>query len=241
MTAPGTADPGAVVHIAMDVFLLPVGRDRYELYFEPPDGDGDDEPAATDGGVVAGLRRRFSALLREADQAPPADEPAPGLVGRIRRRLMRFIAERVAEQRLLWRLRQVSRARVHVPGDLEPARAEAVVRGMLQRDADRHLRWLLVHLVGLVLSAPLIVVPGPNLFGYFFTFTVLGHFFALRGAKHGLSGVTWVVERSEALAGLRAALGLGAAERRQRVAEVANRLRLERLPRFFERIAVRTA
>lgn len=224
----------------MDVFLIPMGRERYELYFEPPESDQPEEAAEESGGIVARLSRRFHEMLREAERPEPADG-APGFVGRVQRRLMCFIAERIQEQRLLWRLRHARAVAVYVPDDLDGAAAQAVIHGMLQRDADRHLRWGAVHLVGLLASAPLMFVPGPNVVGYFFTFTVVGHFFALRGARRGLSRIAWRVVPNGTLAEFRSAMHLAPPERRRRIVELAGRLRLERLPRFFERTAVRTA
>lgn len=240
-TSTGTGAGAGLVHKDMDVFLIPIGGAQYELYFEPPETD--EEVEARPEGVFGGLRRRFAAMLREAERGEPAGggERAPGLLARAHRRLMRFVSERVIEQRLLWRLRRTHAATVQVPGDLDVAEAERMVRDMLQRDADRHLRLLFAHLFGLILSAPFVVVPGPNVLGYFFIFTVVGHFLALRGARHGLSEVAWTIRQNDTLAELRATLSLASPERRRRVTELAQRLRLERLPVFFERIVVPTA
>ncbi|MGE3275303.1 MAG: hypothetical protein AB7O67_09340 [Vicinamibacterales bacterium] len=224
----------------MDVFLIPTSRDRYELYFEAPDADVAEAPHDRAGGFFSGVRRRFAEMLREAE-APPREADEAGGLGRLQRRLMCFISERVQEQRLLWRLRHATAVDVHVPNDMTTATARQVVLGMLQRDADRHLRWGAVHVVGLLASAPLMFVPGPNVVGYFFTFTVVGHFLAWRGARRGLSRITWQVVPNDTLAEFRVALRLTPPERRRRIAELAGRLRLERLPRFFERIAVPTA
>ena len=59
-----------------------------------------------------------------------------------------------------------------------------------KRDADRHLR-------SARRCTPLALIavgagrarPGPNVLGYFFTFTVVGHFLAWRGARRGLHEV----------------------------------------------------
>jgi hypothetical protein len=54
----------------MDVYLVPIGRDRYELYCEVPD-----EPEATvdetSTGFVSRMKHRFMALLAEAERVIP--------------------------------------------------------------------------------------------------------------------------------------------------------------------------
>ncbi|MEW6323702.1 MAG: hypothetical protein AB1635_21735 [Acidobacteriota bacterium] len=228
----------------MELYLVPVPRGGYELYFEPRHDDEDGLAGADEGGWFAGLRRRFQDMLREAEDElhnGGSAPPAAGLWTRARRQMMRWIATRVMEQRMLWHLRTAPAVTVHVPGDLPEPEAQRIVRQMMQLDADRHLRWMLVHMVGLALSAPLAFIPGPNLFGYFFTFTVVGHFLAMRGARHGLSGVRWTMRPSPPLEQLRAALAARGADRRRIVTGVADALRLQRLASFFERIAIPTA
>ena len=64
------------------------------------------------------------------------------------------------------------------------------VRAMLKKDADHHLKWLFIDLTLLLASAPLMVIPGPNLPGFYFTFQVAGHFLSWRGAKQVLGDTT---------------------------------------------------
>jgi Mitochondrial K+-H+ exchange-related len=228
----------------MDVFLIPVGQGRYELYYEPPD----EEPSRTDEPHAPGFfrqwSRRFGEMLREAEQERHRSVEAveaPGLLARARQRMMRFIVERIAEWRLLWHLRSADEVTAHVPADMDPGDAERLMRAMLKADADRHRRWLIVDLLLLAASAPLALVPGPNVLAYYFTFNVVGHFLAMRGARRGLSQVTWRVVPTEALSELRRVLALGEPHRERTLHEVATRLRLQHLARFFRRIAVRTA
>lgn len=230
----------------MEVFLIPIGRDRYELYFEPA-ADETPEEADDDGGWFRGLRRRFGEILREAeaerhrrhhDVARPEGQ---GMGTRIKRRILRFVVEQIAEQRLLWHLRRTDAVDLHAPSDLDAAQAQRIVREGLQRDADRHTRWLFVHGIGLAFAIVLIPIPGPNLIGYYFTFTVVGSFLSMRGARRGLRHVRWNVRPNTVLADLRSALSLGPPEREQRVHDVAERLRLRHLATFFERVAVPTA
>jgi len=84
---------------------------------------------------------------------------------------------------------------------------------------------------------PFVVVPGPNVFGYFFTFTVVGHFLAFRGARRAVSEVRWSVERDAALTAIGHAVSASAPDRYRRIHEAAAPLRLAHLARFVERMA----
>lgn len=228
----------------MNVFLIPIGTSEYELYYEAPE-----EPVAAKAevgesvGVFARWRQRFNDMLREAEEQRHQDatDDPPGLLQRARRRMMRYVVERIAEQRLLWHLRNVEAATVHVPSDISEDEALKVIKTKFKSDADRHLRWMVVDLVLLGASAPLMFVPGPNIVAYYFTFNVVGHFLAMRGARRGLNGVTWTMRPSTPLTELRAALSLQEPHRYRRVSDVASRLHLQHLARFFDRIAVPSA
>ena len=150
---------------------------------------------------------------------------------------MRWIVERAAEQRLLWHLRTAQSATLEAPDDLAAADALAILKRGLKRDADRHLRLFVVHGLGLVISVALILIPGPNVLGYFLTFTTVGHLLAWRGAANGLKSVAWQVSASPVVTELRQALVLGSPERERRVHAVAERLGLQHLTTFFARLA----
>jgi hypothetical protein len=224
----------------MDGYLGPVGRSRYEPYCEVPDEP--DEGAADDverPGLFRRLRQRFQEMLAEAERErrQPRAPRAPGWAARLKARMMRWIAESIAEQRLLWHLRRQSHACLHYPDDLDGEQASTVLRGQLQRDFEKHRFWLIVDSLGLLASGALAVVPGPNLLAYYFAFRVVGHYLSMRGARQGLSGVEWRAEPSEPLSDLRRALDLEPSVRVRQVEHVAARLRLEHLARFFERAA----
>ncbi len=84
----------------------------------------------------------------------------------------------------------------------------------------------------------LILVPGPNIVGYYFAFRVVGHYFSVRGAGRGLKDVIWTYEASAALTDLKGALSLDPIGRLRQAEEVASRLRLDHLATFFQRAAV---
>lgn len=225
----------------MRVFLIPIGGDEYEPYFEPPEED--DEAAAEDAGWFDRLRHRLRQMLREAEaerhrRHESGVRPPAGLMARLQRKVMRWIVERAAEQRLLWHLRTATDVTLDAPDDLAGARALEVMKRGLKRDADRHLRWFVVHALGLLVSVALILVPGPNVVGYFLTFTTVGHLLAWRGAQHGYRRVVWTVAPSALLTELRAVLPLDPAARVRRVHDLAERLGLQHLATFFERLAL---
>lgn len=229
----------------MDVYLIPTTTaGHYELYYEAPDDQPeDDESAGT--GIIARMRRRFADTLREAEEwrhRRHDQNPEPtGFFSRLRRRVMGFVIERIAEQRLLWHLRKAPEVCARIPADMSEAEAERIIRAMLKKDADHHLKWLLIDLALLLLSAPLIVVPGPNIPGFYFTFQVVGHFLSWRGAKQGLAKVKWTFKPSEDLAELRQVMTLAPSQRHARFRQLAERLRLEHLATFCEDVAAPTA
>jgi hypothetical protein len=154
---------------------------------------------------------------------------------------MGFIVERIAEQRLLWHLRKAAEMCVHVPTDLMESDADVIVRAMLTRDADHHRTWFWIDGVLLLLCLPLVVIPGPNIPGFYFTFQVFSHYLSWTGAKNGLALSPWPVRSCVELSELRAAMRLPSAPRQRRFRELAEQLRLEHLPTFLEDVAARPA
>ena len=226
----------------MDVFLVPVGRDRYECYYEAPDDDEVPEPVEGQG-FFARLRQKFNEQLKEAERARhqrAIDEPKTFL-GRLHKRSLRWIAERIAEQRLLWHLRRADVATLHVSADLPPGEAESIMRASMKRDADFHRNRLIPHTLALIAAGAVAFVPGPNVLGYLFTFTVVGHFLSWRGAVHGLHRVAWTVTPNAALTELKGAFALPAGERHRVISEVAQRLHLPKLARFVEQMSASPA
>jgi hypothetical protein len=219
----------------MDVFVVPAGADRYELYHEA-DSDAPLEAADAPGGF-GGLRRKFHEMLAAAEHhRHHAPGPPAGWTGRVGRRVMRLVAEAVAEQRLLWRLRHHREASLVFPSDMTEAEAFAFLRPTLARDRDRHRFWMGVHALLAAITGPLFFfVPGPNLVAYYFVFRFVGHYLAWRGARHGLDGVRWTALADDSLAEIRRALALDAEERNRRVAAAAARLRLAHLAAFVRR------
>ncbi len=226
----------------MDVYVIPIGRDRYELYCESPAPAAGPEPGETSGNWVSRLRQRFADMVQEAEmnERGGASQPSgTGSWGRIKGRFLAWVAERIAEQRLLWNLRHEEAVRLAHPADMTFDQALTLVRRMLRRDHDRHRLWLVVNGVLLVLSAVLAIVPGPNLVAYYFAFRVVGHWFSMRGASQGLSHISWTGEASPRLADLRQAVLHDGGLRLVEVEAIGADLGLPSLAAFVERVAPR--
>ena len=223
----------------MNVFLVPVGGRRYQLYVEV---SSEEPPTAGEAETSFGARQvqRFRSMLTEAERERlrrERGEPSEG--GGLWRAVMRKIAETVAEQRLLWHLRQQTAVRLVHPDDLSGSAAVAEATRHCAEDFQKHRRWLAIHLVvAVVTGVVFFLVPGPNLIAYYFVFRAVGHYFAMRGARQGASAVEWRAEASPLLTAVREALQLPAAERSARLTEIADALHLQHLAGFVTRVAV---
>jgi Mitochondrial K+-H+ exchange-related len=229
----------------MDVYVLPVASGRYELYCEHDGADGD-----VVGEVPPGRFARIYANFKEA-LARVEEERLSGVTRvhdgprswteRMKDRGLCWIAEKIAEQRLLWRLRNETELLLHYPDDIAEDVAIATAREDLQREVDRHGKWIVIDGLLFAASGVLFFVPGPNIVAYYFGFRLAGHYLSRRGAKHGLTEVRWQSCASPQLSRLRRVLGLNPDERDREVHEVASALHLPHLAKFFERISAKTA
>jgi hypothetical protein len=175
------------------IYLIPVGADRYELYWEeaaePADAVGE-----VRSGLLARLAKHFRTWLarveRERRQDSAGAAPSntrPGLFRRLKDRALAKIAETIAEQRVLWHLRHESEAHAMFPDDLSESQAAAVIQRMLERDRARHRWWVAVYAGSFALSGLLAVLPGPNVLAYYLAFRLVGHYLSMKGARRGLS------------------------------------------------------
>jgi hypothetical protein len=239
----------------MDVFVIPVGRDRYELYCEPSHDAEAEEPAAPPAGLVDKLKHRATTLLRaaekrqqERDKLGVAAEPPTGpFYRRIQDHVLEWASRRIAEQRLLWNLRgQKTAVAVH-PHDMPFDQVETLIRRTLERDYERHRRWFIIDgiafLATFILLGPLFfLIPGvANIPAIYFGFRALGHYLSMGGATHGLREIRWTGKPCPPLDELRDLVMLEPDVRDARVHDIAARLRLQHLSTFFERVAVRHA
>src|SRR4051812_46411856 len=128
----------------MDVFLVPLGPERHELYCEPSEDDeASVDTAAPAPGFLARMRRRFTEMLRAAEaararRARGEDGPIDTWWERPRARVLAKVAAAVAEQRLLWPLRPLPAAHLYHPSDMTGERAIALMGASMVRDRDRH-------------------------------------------------------------------------------------------------------
>jgi hypothetical protein len=106
------------------------------------------------------------------------------------------------------------------------------------RARRQHGWWLLLNTLGVILTAILVLLPGPNLIGYYFLFRVVAHYLSWSGARHALEGVLWRPTAEPALTELGTLARLPREARASRVAAIASQLRLTRLEAFFDRVAV---
>ena len=231
----------------VDVYLVPVGSNRYELYCESAEIDDLDDVETT--GKQANMYARFRLMLHEAQQARrarrlasvPADPKIRlSWTERLRNWIFGNITESLAEWRLLWHLRKQSVAILAYPSDIEADRALSETLDILQRDSERHRRRLVISAIAAAVLGPLLFfVPGPNLVAYYFWFLAVGHLLAWRGAKHGLTVVKWQMRSNAPLVDLRRIFDLEPEAREIHVRNVEARLGLDLLSAFVERMVVR--
>jgi hypothetical protein len=218
------------------VFLMPLGGQRYELYYERQQTGAEEPPPPAGDGWFAGLRQKFSVMLKQAEEHDDSAEPSEGLVARLQARTMAWVAERIAEQRLLWNLRGCDAAVVTYPDDLSFEQVMGIVKQSLRADYGRHMRWLIVDTLLFIASGIFFFIPGPNLIAYFFAFRLVGHWLSMRGAAHGRDETSWSGQPSTQLTALRAAIAGPAHERGRAIEAIADQLGLTRLAVFVDRM-----
>ena len=226
------------------MYLVPVAPERYQLYCESA-VEGVPEMPAEGSGLWKRLSARFTTMLAaiereheriERSRAAARLRRRKGWPARLRMRAVRWLAEKVADQRLLWHLRTEREVCAFYPAGLPDGRAMRVIRDSLSREFGRHRWWLAANTLAGIASLALMPLPGPNVIGFYFAFRIVGHFLSVRGARQGLDAITWRLRESALLAELGASLGLSAGERQRVVGEVSRQLGLRRLPKFFERM-----
>jgi hypothetical protein len=224
----------------MDVFLVPIDAQDHELYCEVPDAPPDDDGPPK--GMFRSLMHRFRAMLAAAERERKArlageavDEP-DGWWARMKVRTLRWAAESIAEQRLLWHLRSCKQASLGYPADLSDSAARAAMRAHLSRDYDEHRRWLILDIIAFVASGLLMLVPGPNVVAYYFAFRLVGHYLSMRGARHGLDVTSWELCPLDELREIRLLVHADAPDRPARLRAIQEKLRLDHLASFVERM-----
>ena len=219
----------------MIVYLVPVGKTRFELYAEPPE---DLSPAPPpDAGRLQRWTHIIGVRWHELVDAARRGQGS-GRMARLRDAAVRRLAETIAEQRTLWGLRGCPCATLLFPATITEEDARAALTRALTAARRHHGWWLVIDVVLLVGSAVLALVPGPNLIAYYFLFRLVGHLQSWRGAIVGLGRVAWTYEQSDSLAELATLVDVPRAVRAPRVAAIAAHLNVPRLSAFFDRAAV---
>jgi hypothetical protein len=218
----------------MDVYLVPIAADRYALYSEQVTPVG--APEAATPSLIARMRERLRTVLASSAADPNPTGSRSFLAG-LRRIVARRIAEVIAEQQLLWHLRRPATARLLHPDDLTRTDALDHMRALLSRDRDRHRRWAVVDACLTIVTTPAALLPGPNVFAYYFLFRTVGHWLAQSGASRGLVGIEWQPIASPHLTSVRSALPLGSDVRHATLIAIASALGLAHASRFVDHIA----
>ena len=222
----------------MVVFLVPAGRDRFELYSEVGD-----EPGAPPGREEGRFRRWAHAANLQWHQLVETARR-----GRARGRLSRWrdaavcrLSETFAEQRALWALRTQTAATLRYPAHISIERARSELNRSIAHARTHHLRWFIIDALLFVGSGVFFFIPGPNLVAYYFAFRFIGHLQSWRGARQSMDAIAWSYEPDAGLAELASLVDRPRAERAPRVAAIAAALNLQRLSSFFDRVAVPSA
>ena len=216
----------------------------FELYCEPPP-EPEPEPIAQKPGFFARMVLRFKQALREGEaeerrqEAGEPDQVPSNFGGRAGRFMKRKLAAAVAEQRVLWHLRNATAARLHHPETITSPRALEVATSEFKRDFSKHRLWCYIDVALLVIQTPLVIVPGPNFVAVYLVFRIVGHFFSYQGARKGMDPALWTTVPSAPLAELQEALTLEPGARAGRIDAIAGTLGLDRLSAFMRRVANR--
>jgi hypothetical protein len=218
-----------------EIYLVPLGRGRFDLYTEP----ADDESSEVAGGFLRTRLVRLQQWWQEAASRGKGDAvSSDSRVGRWRDRMVCRMAEMVAEHRTLWSLRGRESAVLVYPADHPEQAALAARDRLLTRARRHHAVWSVVDGLLFIASGVFMFVPGPNVIAYYFGLRLVVHFLAWRGAGHALDRIAWSAHAEPALAELGRLAGVARDERASRVEAIAAALHVPRLAAFFDRSAI---
>ena len=170
-----------------------------------------------------------AAEARQRGQEVPAED---GWFGRLQERLMSWVVERIAEQRLLWNLRNQTAVVAVYPPDLAFDEVMTLIKRTLQRDYERHRNWLIVDTVGLIASAALTLLRN-RICRVLLSVPRRRTLVLDAGASQGRYRITWTGRPCAALGELRDVVAMAPDVRDERIRDVASRLRLRNLTTFF--------
>ena len=112
-----------------------------------------------------------------------ASEKGKELWERMKDRYERVANEAFAGDRFVRKLATFRKIRVALNRPIDPAEVRQKLTKMIRDRSFHHLRWMLIDLMLLPLSLFIMVVPGPNLLGYYLLFRVFSHWQSYRSAS----------------------------------------------------------
>jgi hypothetical protein len=112
-----------------------------------------------------------------------ASEKGRQIWQRIKERYERVACEAFAGDRFVRRLRSFGKVTVSLNRPVEPAVVRAKLKQMLRDRSYHHLRWMLIDLLLLPFSLFIMILPGPNVIGYYLLFRVFSHWQSYRSAS----------------------------------------------------------
>jgi hypothetical protein len=224
---------------AAAVYLVPTGGERFELYTEPTDETSTSHRPERAGfwhRTILRLRERWRHAVHTARAERGVGAPSGRIAG-ARDWVVRRIEESIVEQRTLWSLRGMTAAAFFYPHDLTESSAADTRTELLAQARRRHGWWLVANLAGAAVTAVLVLLPGPNVIGYYFVFRVIAHYLSWSGARQALVRTEWRGQPEPALTELATLARVPSDARADRVAAIAEGLHLPRLVEFFDRVA----
>lgn len=112
-----------------------------------------------------------------------ASEKGRQLWQKIKLRYERVACEAFAGDRFVRRLRNFKKITVVLNRPIDPAVVRKKLKQMIRDRSYHHLRWMIIDLILLPFSVFIMVVPGPNLIGYYLLFRVFSHWQSYRSAS----------------------------------------------------------
>jgi hypothetical protein len=112
-----------------------------------------------------------------------ASEKGRELWQRVKERYERVACEAFAGDRFVRRLRSFKKITVVLNRPIDPVLARTKLKQMIRDRSYHHLRWMIIDLLLLPLSLFIMVIPGPNLIGYYLLFRIFSHWQSYRSAS----------------------------------------------------------
>jgi hypothetical protein len=159
------------------IYLLRLDPNHAFFYAESAPEPTGAEAGAQRRGLAAWLDRRWRIWRQRLVEA---ESRTGHLLRSIEHRLLRFVA---ADEAMLRAFRTAKPELLIHPQKISKDSARQFWRHYLAREQRRHLFWLAINLVLLPPAVLLAVLPGPNVFGFWFAFRVAGHGLALAGIR----------------------------------------------------------